>query len=60
MQTIGILSVVLFLASLASFMVMFYNSTWGRVGGILGLILLAAAAMLLAVTIKKRNRTERI
>lgn len=60
MQSIGLLSVVLFLASLASFMIMFFNESWTRTGGIVGLLLLAAAVGVLAVTIKKRNSTERI
>jgi len=60
MQSIGILSVILFLASLAAFMMAFYNIEMVRTGTILGFVLLLAASALLAVTIKRRNKTERI
>lgn len=60
MQLIGLATVVLFLAALASFLVAFYNNDWARTGITIGFLLLAFAALLLTVTIKKRNKTERI
>lgn len=60
MQYIGLATVVLFLAALASFMTMFLYPEWVRTGGIMGVVFLIVAALLLAVTIKRRNKTERI
>jgi hypothetical protein len=60
MQIIGLTSVVLFLASLASFLSAFMNPNYEKVGGALGVLFLGVAAIILAVTIKKRNKTERI
>ena len=60
MQIIGLATVVLFLAALASFLTAFMNPAWVTTGGTLGIIFLAVAGLLLAVTIKKRNKTERI
>jgi drug/metabolite transporter superfamily protein YnfA len=60
MQYIGVATVVLFLAALASFMTMFLYPAWVRTGGIMGVVFLIVAALLLAVTIKRRNKTERI
>lgn len=60
MQYIGVATVLLFLAALASFMTMFLYPGWVRTGGILGVVFLIVAALLLAVTIKRRNKTERI
>ena len=60
MQLIGLAAVVLFLASLASFLSAFMNPDFVKTGGILGVLFLGVAAMMLAVTIKKRNKTERI
>ena len=60
MQYIGLASVVLFLASLASFLVAFYNAEMVRTGTILGFLFLGIAALLLAVTIARRNKTERV
>ncbi len=60
MQIIGLSSVVLFLASLASFLSAFMNADFARIGMILGALFLVIAALVLAVTIKKRNKTERI
>jgi hypothetical protein len=60
MQLIGLATVVLFLASLASFFVGFMNRDYMRTGGILGALLLVAATIILGVTIKSRNKTERI
>ena len=60
MQIIGLMSVVLFLASLASFLVAFYNTEMVRTGTFLGFLFLAVAALLLGFTIRSRNKTERI
>lgn len=60
MQFIGVSTVVLFLLSLASFMVMFMYPNYVTTGGIMGLVFLAVAAIMLGVTIKRRNKTERI
>lgn len=60
MQIIGLITVVLFLASLASFMVAFYNPEMVTTGTTLGFVLLIAAALLLGITIMRRNKTERI
>ncbi len=60
MQLIGLATVVLFLASLASFLSAFMNPNYEKIGGVLGVLFLGIAAMTLAVTIKKRNKTERI
>jgi hypothetical protein len=60
MQLIGLATVVLFLAALASFLTAFMNPAYVRTGGILGVLFLGVAAILLAVTIKRRNKTERI
>ncbi len=60
MQLIGLATVVLFLASLASFLMAFYNNDLVGVGTTLGFLFLIAAALMLAVTISKRNKTERI
>lgn len=60
MQTIGIITVILFLAALASFVMGFYNPARLQIGAGLGFLFLAVAAFLLGVTIKKRNKTERI
>jgi hypothetical protein len=60
MQIIGLAAVVLFLASLAAFMSAFMNPNYVQTGGVLGVLFLAVAAILLAVTIKRRNKTERI
>ena len=60
MQYIGLASVVLFLASLASFLVAFYNLEMVRTGTILGFLFLGVASLMLAVTISRRNKTERI
>jgi hypothetical protein len=53
MQLIGLTTVVLFLAS-------FMNPDFVKTGGILGALFLGVAALMLAVTIRKRNKTERI
>ena len=60
MQIIGLITVVLFLASLTSFMVAFYNPQMVTTGTSLGFLFLIVAAILLGVTIKRRNKTERI
>ncbi len=60
MQIIGLATVVLFLASLASFISAFLYPDFVKTGGILGVLFLGVAALLLAVTIMKRNKTERI
>ena len=60
MQLIGLATVVLFLASLASFLMAFYNSELVGLGTGLGFLFLIGAALMLAVTIIKRNKTERI
>jgi len=60
MQLIGLATVVLFLASLAAFLSAFMNPDYVKTGGILGVLFLGIAAIMLAVTIKKRNKTERI
>jgi hypothetical protein len=60
MQIIGLASVVLFLAALASFMVAFYNPQMVTTGTSLGFLFLVVAALMLGVTIKRRNKTERI
>jgi len=60
MQLIGLTTVVLFLASLAAFLSAFMNPAYVKTGGILGVLFLGVAAIMLAVTIKKRNKTERI
>jgi hypothetical protein len=60
MQIIGLGSVILFLASLASFMVAFYNPHMVTTGTSLGFLFLIVAALLLGITIMKRNKTERI
>ena len=60
MRLIGLATVVLFLASLASFVSAFLYPDFVRTGGILGVLFLGIAALLLAVTIMKRNKTERI
>lgn len=60
MQLIGLTTVVLFLASLASFVAAFLYPDFAKTGGMLGVLFLGVAALLLAVTIMKRNKTERI
>lgn len=60
MQIIGLTTVVLFLASLAAFLAAFMNPDFVKTGGVLGVLFLGVAAILLAVTIKRRNKTERI
>jgi hypothetical protein len=60
MQTTGLIAVILFLASLAAYMWAFINIRMVGWGGALGTLLLLAAFGLLAVAIKKRNKTERI
>ena len=60
MQTIGLLSVVLFLASLAAFMTAFMNPKFVQAGGMLGVLFLGIATLMLGLTIRKRNKTERI
>jgi len=60
MQIIGLASVVLFLASLASFLVAFYNKEMVGTGTILGFLFLVVAAIMLGITIRSRNKTERI
>jgi hypothetical protein len=54
------MSVVLFLASLAAFMVAFMYPNYMTTGGVLGAFFLAAATFILGVTIRSRNKTERI
>ena len=60
MQKIGLASVVLFLASLAAFLWAFMYNDFMKTGGALGVLFLAVATILLGVTIRKRNKTERI
>ena len=60
MQLIGLGAVVLFLASLASFLMAFYNKDLVGVGTTLGFLFLFGAVLMLAITIIKRNKTERI
>lgn len=60
MQLIGVISVVLFLAALTSFMMGFYNREKLVLGAGIGVLFLVVASFLLAVMIKKRNKTERI
>ena len=60
MQIIGLASVVLFLASLAAFLSAFMNNDFMKIGGIIGVLCLAAATLMLGATIRKRNKTERI
>ncbi len=60
MQIIGLASVVLFLASLAAFLTAFMNPNFVQTGGILGVVFLGVAALMLGVTIRRRNKTERI
>jgi hypothetical protein len=60
MQIIGLASVVLFLASLAAFLTAFMNPNFVQTGGILGALFLGVAALMLGVTIRRRNKTERI
>jgi len=60
MQIIGLITVVLFLASLASFLVAFYNPEMVTTGTTLGFLFIIAAALMLAITIKRRNKTERV
>jgi multisubunit Na+/H+ antiporter MnhB subunit len=60
MQIIGLATVVLFLASLASFLSGFLYPDLAKTGGVLGALFLGIAAITLAITIMKRNKTERI
>ncbi|MBS1792611.1 MAG: hypothetical protein JSS81_02085 [Acidobacteria bacterium] len=60
MQKIGFITVLLFLAALASFMSAFIYPGLVRTGGMLGVLFLGIAALLLAVMIAKRSKTERI
>lgn len=60
MRTIGMISVVLFLASLTAFMAAFSYPEYVRTGGLLGAVFLAAAVLVLGVTIRNRRQTERI
>lgn len=60
MQIIGLASVILFLMSLTSFMVAFYNREMVTTGTTLGFLFLIVAALMLGVTIMRRNKTERI
>ena len=60
MQLNGLMSVVLFLSSLAAFLLAVLYPSYQIIGGALGVIFLAAAFLILAVTIMKRNKTERI
>ena len=60
MQLIGFTSVFLFLASLAAFLLAILYPSYEKISGALGVLFLAAAVMILAVTIMKRNKTERI
>lgn len=60
MQIIGLASVILFLLSLTSFLVAFYNPAMVTTGTSLGFLFLIVAAIMLGITIMKRNKTERI
>ena len=60
MRIIGLMSVVLFLASLASFMVAFMYPNHVTSGGFLGALFFGVAVLVLGVTIRSRNKTERI
>jgi hypothetical protein len=60
MQIIGLASVVLFLASLAAFLTAFMYPSYMTTGGVLGALFLAAAAVILGISIRSRNKTERI
>ena len=60
MQIIGLASVVLFLASLAAFLTAFMYNNYMVSGGVIGALLLAAAALILGISIRSRNKTERI
>ncbi len=60
MQIIGLASVVLFLGALAALLAGFMNDNFMKTGGIIGVICLALATLLLGVTIRQRNKTERI
>jgi hypothetical protein len=60
MQKIGLVTVILFLAALAAFMAAFMNRDFVKTGGALGVLFLGVAAIMLGVTIRRRNKTERI
>jgi hypothetical protein len=60
MQIIGLASVVLFLASLASFLTAFMYNNYMLTGGVLGALFLATATVILGISIRSRNKTERI
>jgi heme O synthase-like polyprenyltransferase len=60
MQIIGLTSVVLFLASLASFLTAFMYYNYMVPAGVLGALFLAAATVILGISIRSRNKTERI
>jgi hypothetical protein len=60
MQIIGLTSVVLFLAALTAFMVAFMYPNYMTSGGVLGALFLGVATLVLGVTIRSRNKTERI
>ncbi|MBK8150572.1 MAG: hypothetical protein IPN69_09110 [Acidobacteria bacterium] len=60
MRTIGLTAVVLFLAALASFVWGFLNPTRFQSAAGFGVFFFAAAALILAVTIWRRTKTERI
>ena len=60
MQIIGLASVVLFLASLASFLMAFMYNNYMVPGGVMGVLFLAAATVVLGISIRSRNKTERI
>ena len=60
MQIIGLASVILFLASLASFLTAFTYNNYMLTGGVLGALFLAAATVILGISIRSRSKTERI
>ncbi len=60
MRSIGLITVVLFLAGLGSFFFGFMNPNEIRIFAGLGAMFLAAAALILAITIWRRSKTERI
>ena len=60
MQTIGLITAVLFVAALASFMLGFFIPDRFQLGAGFGAFFIVLAFFLLAVTIRRRTRTERI
>ncbi len=60
MRNIGLIAVVLFLATLASFVLGFLNPDRFQMAAGFGIFFFGTAVLILAVTIWRRTKTERV